>query len=237
MFLSSLVIIALLNACEKETFSVQPSNQIEQLEYAITDFDEIELSHEFTAEIQFSDTQERVTIEANENLQDLILVEKQGNKLKIGMKPNTSIRGNTVLKAYISAKAIHAYTLSGESQVLVQETIAGEQVSVRLTGESRFQANLDVNNLKVDVTGGSMAQLSGAAQLFDMRLTGESDILDFNFSCDDLIANLAGESTARLSVAKTININAAGESTLFYKGNATIQNQTLAGNSKLKKVN
>ena len=91
----------------------------------ISGFDKIEVSEDFKVYIKFSDQKEKVAIEANEKLHDLIQVEKNGKTLKIYTKPNSTRSGfgkrsgaSERLVAYITAKQLTA--IKGDEDVVIE---------------------------------------------------------------------------------------------------------------------
>ena len=91
----------------------------------ITGFDKIVAGEDFEVFIKFSDKVESVKIEANENLHDYIIVEKEGNTLKIDTKNYST--GNYGSKrsgarerlvAYVTAKNLNA--IEGNEDVVIE---------------------------------------------------------------------------------------------------------------------
>jgi hypothetical protein len=65
---------------------VKPSGAITTRNEAFEDYDMIEASHAFQVYVNFSDTEESIEIEANDNLHQYIEVKKINNVLHIGLK-------------------------------------------------------------------------------------------------------------------------------------------------------
>ena len=89
----ALVAMILLNACENNFVftGVRPSDQITTQQHYFTDYDQIETESAFSVYVTFSDTEEKIEIEANDNLHQYIEVKEEGGSLKIGFRNNTSI--------------------------------------------------------------------------------------------------------------------------------------------------
>ena len=69
-------------ACSTDD-KIFPSSTVTTDERIVENYDGIEVSSAFTVDIEFSDTEELIEIEANKNLQQFIIVEKSNGKLKI----------------------------------------------------------------------------------------------------------------------------------------------------------
>lgn len=223
----------LMSSCE--TDSIRASNEISNREYNFTEYSGLEISGDFNAFVRFSETEERIEIEANENLHNKILVTKDGNTLKIRLQNNTNIRGNATLNAYITTRNISNYWVSGDSDIELETVLVTDNASIDVRGDSGFTGEIDVNTIFIDLKGDSEADIFGTATQLDGDLSGDSKLKDYDLSVNDLNLKLSGDSTAFLSVTNTIDIDASGDSELNYRGDAEIIRQRLTGDSKINK--
>jgi len=224
--------LGFLTSCEHE--SIKASNSISTTEYSFTGYNSLELSSDFEAFIEFSDTTERIEIEANENLQNKIIVSQEGSTLKIRLKNNISVRGNVTLKAYIKVPEISNFKISGDSSVEFENVLFSDNVSIEARGDSRVLGEIETTNLFLEISGDSSVDLYGISSSLNADLRGDSSLKDFDLAVEDLIIDLSGDSYANISVSKTIDIQASGDSELNYKGHATIINQRLRGDAKIR---
>ena len=176
-----------------------------------------------------------IEIEANDNLQDKILVSKDGNTLKIRLQNNLSVRGNATMKAYITTRNISQYRISGDSYVELENALLAPNVSIDVTGDSRFTGEIQAATLFVDLKGDSEVDVFGATNTLSADLSGDSELKDYDMSVEDLILELSGDSEAFLSVSETIDVDASGDSVLNYRGDADIIRQRLSGDSRIQK--
>ena len=109
--------VLFLTACQKET--IQPSATITAVEKNITDFNALEVAGDFEVFITSGAVTESVTVEANENLQEFITIEKVGNTLEIKMKGNININinGNETTRVYINTKEVIDYKVAGDAVI------------------------------------------------------------------------------------------------------------------------
>lgn len=218
-------------ACEKN--SISPSGSVSKKEYSFTDFSKLEVSDAFDVIVEFSDVTEYIEIEANKNIHQHIVVEKNGNTLVIKLADKIDIKGEATLIAYISTPALKDYSASGASRIIVEDRIMEPSVNIELSGGSFFSALITVTTVTADLSGASNLDISGTSASYTVDASGASNILDFGFSADIFSANFSGGSTGSVTVKKEISIEASGASTLLYKGAAIIANQNLSGGSTL----
>ena len=79
--------------------------------------------------------------------------------------------------------------------------------------------------------------MSPSSNALDVKVSGASEIEDFDLTVNDVDMNLAGACTASLTVHGDITITASGNSKFYYKGSGKIVKQSMSGNSTVEKLN
>lgn len=226
--------LGVLTSCDHE--SIRASDEVSSLDYAIPEYSTLKVSNAFNTYVTFSDTEESVRIEANENLHDRIIVKRDGNALIIKLKSLTSVRGNATLNAYIVTKDISNFDIAGASKLTLENVWNGNNGRIELSGASNFNGEVAVDRLNLDMTGASSLDLYGTASALDADLAGSSDIRDFDLTVKDLKMDMSGASEAYLSISESIDIQASGASSLKFKGDAKITYKRLSGASEIVKI-
>lgn len=226
----------ILNACDSVK-DVVPVNNIITQEYTFSGYDNIETESAFTVYVAFSDTEESIVVEANENLFEYIEVSKESNNLKIGFRENISIKGSATLKAYITTNNVSGYLASGASRFIIEDEIIAEDATVFLSGASQFIGEMYVENLYAEMSGASSMKLIGESTSIDVTASGASSIGDFEFSTEYLRVNFSGASTASLTVTDKMDVSASGASIIRYQGDGVINSQNLSGGSQIINTN
>lgn len=230
---STLILAIFIQSCGKE--NIKPSSEIVTKQYDYSDFTGLDISDDFQVYVTFSETEESVSIEVNENLQDKLKVEMNNGTLKIGIKNNVNIRGNETLKAYVTTSMINDFEASGDSEIYIQDELTTENVSIKLSGDSKLDGLVAATNVSTDLSGDSEVNLVGSTDILDSELTGDSQIEGYDFVVKNLKIDLKGGSEGYLTVTETLDVKASGDSELHYKGDATIVREVLTGDSKLIK--
>jgi hypothetical protein len=230
-------LVILLFSCEVFDEQVKPSRDITTRSELFEEYNVIEASHAFQVYVTFSDTEEVIEIEANDNLHQYIEVEKVNNKLHIGLKNNVSVRGTATLNAYISTRFVDAYAASGASKIILESPLDAENMNINLSGASRFYGDIQTSDLFADVSGASKMNISGSSDFFHVEASGASVCKDYGFVTDNLHADISGASSIMLTVQNEIEVEASGASNLSYKGSGVVVYQDISGASSVKKVN
>lgn len=231
LFIISVVIIG----CDTSLISVNPSDTISTKEFPVSAYSGLNVSSAFEVNVEFSDREESIIIETNDNIHQYVNVSNEDNTLYIGLDNILFVRGNATLKAYIKTKSISDYSASGASHIQVQDTIEAENVTVDLSGASYFHAEFATEEINADLSGASNIDASGSVVDYFVSASGASEIRDYSLSADFLEVELSGASTMYVSANKEIIVDASGASTLYYKGEASIVSQDLSGASNVVK--
>ncbi|NJB69791.1 hypothetical protein GGR42_000253 [Saonia flava] len=229
--LSITLVCFLVQSCDYE--SIRASSTVTVQEVSYLDYTALSVSDDFNAYVTFSDTEEKIEIEASRNLHDRIIVRKDGDKLYIKMENNLNIKGQETLNIYITTKQITDFEAKGDSRIVLENLLDAQSAKIELSGDSYFTGELFLNDLKLVAKGDSKADVYGDVGLLYVELTGDSTLKDYDLEVDDLLMDLRGDSDAYLTVKNTIDIDARGDSVLRYKGNAVITHVNLSGDSKI----
>ncbi len=155
-----LTMSVLFTACDEDR-SIIPSGNVTTVNKTITGYTKVNVSGPFSLYATFSDTEEIIEIEANENLHAFITVEKQNDQLVIQLANNVSINGaNTVLNVYVTTKQLDAFYGVGAVNIKLQNELIDNNLLVELTGASNFTGFVQVNQLSAKITGASNMDLT-----------------------------------------------------------------------------
>ena len=234
--LTTIILFSIVfTACENVE-KVIPNDNVTTQQHSYSDYDHIETEGAFTVYVEFSDTEESIEVEANDNLHQYIEVKKSGSALSIGFRDNINISGSATLKAYVTTRNVKGYSASGASRFFVEDELSAEDVSIFLSGASQFTGEMFTTNLNIELSGASLVQLTGEAESTNITASGASNIGSYGFSTDYLNVNFSGASMLTLTVNDKLDVTASGASIITYKGSGVINSQNLSGESKIFKV-
>ncbi|MBM1107005.1 DUF2807 domain-containing protein [Aurantibacter crassamenti] len=235
LFFGFILALLFLNSCDHE--SIRASGEVTSLEYSIPDYSRVKVSNAFNTYVTFSETEESVRIEANDNIHNRIIVKRDGNSLIIRMKKLTHVRGNATLNAYITTKNVDEFDMEGASRLTLENMWNVENGKIELSGASDFLGEVDANRLIIDLNGASTANIYGHVGSLHADLSGSSDLRDYDLEVERLNIDMSGASDAYLSISETIDIDASGASELNFKGAAAITHKKLSGASEINNRN
>ncbi|MEM1336426.1 MAG: head GIN domain-containing protein [Bacteroidota bacterium] len=220
-------------SCEND--SIRASGEVTTREFTFSGYTTVKVGGAFEVFVQFSETEESVRIEANDNLQDRLVVRLEGTTLRIQPEDNLQIKGNATLRAFITTNTLSNFETSGATTVTLEDIWVIDDGSIRMSGASSFTGELIANQLELRTSGASDADIFGAVEELKADLSGSSDLKDFDLQVQRLDIDLSGSSDAFLFVNRSIEIDASGSSRLNYRGNPEILRQNLSGSSELRR--
>ena len=243
----SSIIALVLSVVVTSVFSQWGDNYIELSENItketqnITGFDKIEVSEDFIVYINFSSTTEKVEIEANENLHDLIQVKKEGRTLKIDTKSYSTWNkvGNKRsaeerLVAYINAKQLTG--IKGDEDVVIKlkDKLITDKLTIVLDEDCTLEGHLEVNNLMVNLDEDSVLEIEGSAKTMKVEANEDSYVKGKEFTVGDLSIELNEDSEAKLTVNGNIDLVAKDDSYFYYRGDGNFSRKKLRGDSEVR---
>ncbi|NRD20482.1 DUF2807 domain-containing protein [Winogradskyella eckloniae] len=179
-------------------------------------FDKIKVSQGLDVHITQSSTPS-LTVEADENLMDLIMTDIEDGTLKIYSSEN--IRRATSKKVLVNVESIASIKATSGSDVLSKNTIAVDQLELQTTSGADINLDVKTNHLDCNATSGSDITLSGETTTLNASATSGSDINAQHLKAET--SNVKATSGADISVntSKALTAKATSGGDIRYSGN------------------
>jgi phage pi2 protein 07 len=183
--------------------------------------------------------EEAVAISAtDQGVRERIKTEVENGVLKIYINNNGFhwSMHDMKMKAYVSFKNLDELGASGGSDIYPQSKLKVSKLDIRLSGGSDLKdADVDVQEMYIDQSGGSDVKISGQVQNLKVEASGGSDLHGYELTTDICNIRASGGSDARITVNKELNIDASGGSDIYYKGSGVIKELRTSGSSSISK--
>lgn len=237
VFLAAILVLGVLfTSCEKEDFNVIPSNRVTSSEVNITGINSIDVSSLFHVYVNFSETEESLVVEANENLHSLIRVRQDGDRLDVSLAKNSQITGDAVLNLYVTTASLEEIIAEGAVKVEFVNPLVTSQFEIDLSGASQLKGSFDTDILFATIEGSSKLEIDGSSNTFQIDAEGASEMSGFGFTTNQLQAKLDGGCDLSLTVQQKLDVTARGASKVYYKGNGVVERQNLKDASEIVKI-
>jgi len=166
------------------------------------------------------DEEESITIEADENLLDIIATEVEGNTLRIYEKKN--IRQAESRKVYVNFREINSLIAKGAIDVYGRSPIRTETLELGISGASDVTLEVYVDELICRIKGAADAYLSGEAKAMIARVSGSCDLEAGKLVAQVCKVEASGASDAQVHAIESLDAKASGSSDIEYRGNPKI---------------
>lgn len=236
LLLAALSLVLIFTSCEKEKYNVIPSSHVSTRNFSASNINELYVSDVFKVLVSFSETEESVQVEANDNLHSIIEIHQLNNRLIVGLKKNSSISGKPVLNVNIKTASLSKVIAEGAAQVKFDNSLETNRLDVEITGAAEVSGNVKVEKLVANITGASHLDISGESNSFYIDALGASEMKGFEFETNSLKADLYGGCSVSLVVNEKLDVSAEGASSVYYKGNGYIEYQNLKDASRIIKI-
>lgn len=222
------------------TFSINAQNSIEGSGNTVTKtvntqpYSSIDISGSMQVFLE-KGGEGNITIAAEDNVMDRIIVESDGETLIISMKNNTSLRNTKKIKITVPFEEISEVTLKGSGNVEGRDILKSNSLALNIHGSGNIQASVEANSLDAQLNGSGDMQLSGNVTDVDVKTSGSG-----NFEGKELISEnaqiyISGSGDTSISAETTLKARVHGSGSVMYSGNPS-QDVKIMGSGKVKSL-
>jgi hypothetical protein len=205
------------------------TGNIETQEKSFTGFDRVEAGHVFQVEINQGEDFS-VIVRVDDEVKEFVQVTKQGNTLKLGLKPDrTYTFKNVTLEATITMPELTGVSLSGASHAQVTGFKSAKDLNLDISGTSSMEGDIEASAVTCELSGSSTINLDGSTNDLVVNASGGSIVKLSEFSTADADIEANGASTVTVNVNGTLDANASGASRVYYVGAPTLGTVNTSG--------
>jgi hypothetical protein len=167
----------------------------------------------------FQGNEEKVVVEADENLLDCIKTEVKGSTLHCYIDCN--IHFSTEMNVYVNYNMLSKIDASSGSDVFGETTIKTESLTIEVSSGADVKVEVDAQKIYCDVNSGSDATIKGKADHFKGSASSGADIKaqDLKVGTCDVSTSSAGD--IKITVTESIDADASSGGDITYYGNPT----------------
>jgi hypothetical protein len=198
--------------------SIQGSGNIVSTQFDFTGFDRVEIGLAFGLTVHHGD-EFKVTLTADDNFIDYILVEQEGSTLNVAYKPGYAydVKGVTML-VDVTMPDLAGLTLGESSHTWLVNAKSAEIFEAELSGSSALEGTLQAVAANFELSGGTYLKLSGSAEQMRVESCGNSiaDLADF--AVKDAALEVSCNSITSVHVNGQLDVNASQHAQVFNFG-------------------
>lgn len=141
------------------------------------------------------------------------------------------------ITAYVNAKSIGSLTMSGDGSITVKGKLEEESLVVTLSGSGSVNANVNVNQLKTVISGSGIANISGDAETVSATISGSGVLAKKDaLKANDVSVKISGSGKVYVHTDGAINALISGSGTVYYTGNADVNEKKMLGSGGVKQL-
>ena len=209
-------VLALLMSSCNMGFGVRGNGNVKTVERTLTgSFDKIEVSRGLDVYLTQSDN-EHVSVQADENLHDIIKTKVEGNVLKIFTEENINYcEAKKVIVSFINVSAIE--TSSG-SDVYSTNTFTADDLKLQSHSGSDLNLSIQANSIDCSASSGSDVELSGSTTNFIANASSGSDIDASKLIAENSHAEATSGADITVNTSKELSAKASSGGDIKYSG-------------------
>lgn len=182
------------------------------------------------------DSVSSLKVEADENLQEYIIIENDGGTLDIHSRSGYNLKPSKHIKVYISNNDFEKFSASGACDIFTENRITGrEAITINLSGASNVNMDVKAPRVEAKLSGAGNITLKGETRDFEADGSGSTDFKCFDLMAENTKVSLSGAGNAEVFASVKLDVHVSGAADVKYKGNATVSQQ-VTGAGSVKKV-
>lgn len=175
-----------------------------------------------------------VKVEADENLLNYILTDKDGDALVIKTRNGYNLNPRAGMKVYITAPSLEAIKITGSGSVLSQSKVsATNKLDIDVTGSGDVKLDVAAPEVEAEATGSGNIILSGMTRSFKGEINGSGELRCFGLLSENTDVDISGSGSAQVYASKRLDVRISGSGDVAYKGAPTI-NQRISGSGDIR---
>lgn len=199
-----------------------------------SDYDEVSCGGSFDF-ILVKGTEGTITIEAEENLMEYIIVEVKGNDLVIKSERNVNLSPSNGKQITITVpfQDIESVSLAGSGNITSKDVINAQEFKAAVAGSGDMEIEISANNTKASIAGSGNLEIKGKTNDLKGSVAGSGDLKAFGLTANNVDISIAGSGDADVVCNGELKARVAGSGDIHYKGNPTSKDTKVAGSGKI----
>lgn len=184
-------------------------------------FDQIESNIEADVEITQGPVQ-KVVMEGQENILNLIQTEIKDKKWKIRLPKNTWADYDQV-KIKITIPSLISVGLAGSGSVITTNTFKADDFQVGLSGSGNMKLMVEADNIDCGLSGSGTINLKGKTKELSIGTSGSGDVKALDCAADVVKVGISGSGDCEVYASQMLDAGIAGSGNIKYKGRPKVK--------------
>ncbi|MCF6183450.1 MAG: DUF2807 domain-containing protein [Bacteroidales bacterium] len=175
-----------------------------------------------------------VVVEADENIQNLLITKVENGILKIYFK---DMVGKATKNVYVSVPVIEKISASSAADVKTKTLISSKELIIEASSGAEIEAEIESENLTCESSSGADIDLTGTSSKANFRASSGADIDAKELEADTVTAESSSGGDVSVFATKKLSADASSGGDINYYGNPEkIEVNTSSGGDINKKT-
>jgi hypothetical protein len=197
-----------------------------------------EIKSEFSGDVYITQGNHyNVSIEAQQNIIDVLETVLNDGRLTIRVKNNTSIRSSKRILVRITTPDISGIIVSGSGNTEVMEAFSTPYLYLKVSGSGNLNiSKVTADNIDANISGSGEVNIYGGTvgnENLDISGSGSMDFL--NLMASSAHVKISGSGDARVYATNELKVKISGSGNVYYKGSPGID-VSISGSGSLKRI-
>lgn len=214
----------LFSSCEKDWVDVvRGTGPIVSEDRTTPSYKEISLNIPADVYI-FQGENEGITIEAQDNVHDVIDTRVRNNELDIKFENGVIVKRFEPIKVYITTMDITEIRIAGSGNVYNETPIVTDELNVKISGSGNVDLHgIDTPKMEARISGSGKVYLSGFCANQYIQISGSGNIHAFNLISETADVSISGSGKTELTATDYLHAEISGSGNVYYKGHPDIE--------------
>jgi hypothetical protein len=159
----------------------------------------------------------KITVEADENLQEIIITEVINGELKIYAEKN--IWRAKARKIHVTIKNLETLIATSGADVYANETLKVTTLKISATSGADIKISVDTDFVETSATSGSDIEISGLANNYFSNATSGASINAYELKSKNVTAKVTSGADINVFAIESIDAKATSGGDIDFKGN------------------
>jgi len=228
-----LLLLISTTSCMFDGFGIQGNrNVVSETRKVNSDFDAIKVSqgiHVFLSQ----GNEVEISVEADENIIDLLITEVEGDVLKIYFDKNVSRA--KARNVYLTVDKINSIRTSSGSHVKSEGVLKSKSITLESSSGSSIKAELDAQDVTCDTSSGSDIKVSGSTNSFEGDASSGSHINARDLTSENSNVDVSSGADIDVNVSNELTAHASSGGNISYEGNPSVLNKSKSSGGSIYK--
>jgi hypothetical protein len=165
----------------------------------------------------FQGDEEKVVVEADENLHDCIITDVKGSTLHCYI--DCRVHFSKEMNVYVNYRKLNKIDASSGSDVSGETMLKTEMLDIQVSSGADVKIEVDAKTVYCDVSSGSDALIKGNADHFQGSASSGADIKANELKVNSCEVNASSAGDIRIAVKERIKASASSGGDITYYGN------------------